>query len=205
MIDFVEGKLDYIDAEYIVMEAGGIGYRLFCPNPYQFVQYEGKKTRLYTHHHVREDAILLYGFGSRDERDLFRKLLEVTGIGPKGALAILAAATPEQIVMAVQQENVTYLTKFPGIGKKTAQRIILDLKDKLIGYTPSVIMTVDSTSLQTGEKTASQLNEALEALGALGYSEAELQKVRNTLAQQAQEGAGVEQLIKQGLALISSR
>ncbi len=205
MIDFVEGKLDYIEAEYIVMEAGGIGYRLFCPNPYQFVQYEGKKTRLYTHHHVREDAILLYGFGSRDERDLFRKLLEVTGIGPKGALAILAAATPEQIVMAVQQENVTYLTKFPGIGKKTAQRIILDLKDKLIGYTPSVIMTVDSTSLQTGEKTASQLNEALEALGALGYSEVELQKVRNTLAQQAQEGAGVEQLIKQGLTLISSR
>ncbi|MFY0543420.1 Holliday junction branch migration protein RuvA [Brevibacillus sp. H7] len=203
MIDFVEGTLVYLDAEYIVVEAGGIGYRLFCPNPYQFVQHEGTKTRLFTHHHVREDAILLYGFASRDERDLFRKLLDVTGIGPKGALAILASASPEQIVMAVQQENVTYLTKFPGIGKKTAQRIILDLKDKLTGYTPSAILTVAAASQKTGEQAASHLNEALEALAALGYSEAELQKVRNPLAEQAREGAGVEQLIKQGLVLFS--
>jgi Holliday junction DNA helicase RuvA len=200
MIDFVEGTLAYLDAEYIVVEAGGIGYRLFCPNPYQFVQKEGGQTRLYTHHHVREDAILLYGFATRDERDLFRKLLEVTGIGPKGALAILAAATPEQIVLAVQQENVAYLTKFPGIGKKTAQRMILDLKDKLKGYTPSAVLTV-AASLQRTDPTP--LNEAMEALAALGYSEAELQKVKGALAEQAQAGASVEQLIKQGLAFLS--
>jgi Holliday junction DNA helicase RuvA len=200
MIDFVEGTLAYLDAEYIVVEAGGIGYRLFCPNPYQFVQKEGGRTRLYTHHHVREDAILLYGFATRDERDLFRKLLEVSGIGPKGALAILAAATPEQIVLAVQQENVAYLTKFPGIGKKTAQRIILDLKDKLSGYTPAAILTVAASAAATD---ASPLNEALEALVALGYSESELHKVKGSLADFAQGGASVEQMIKQGLALLS--
>lgn len=202
MIDFVEGTLSYLDSEYIVLETGGIGYRIFCPNPYQFVRYEGSKTRLHTHHHVREDAMLLYGFASRDERDLFRKLLDVNGIGPKGALAILAAATPEQIVMAVQQENVTYLTKFPGIGKKTAQRIILDLKDKLIGYTPSAILTVAAGDLTAGANAASALNEAWEALIALGYSEGELQKIRNALSEEAKNGASVEKLIKQGLALL---
>ncbi|KZE46864.1 Holliday junction ATP-dependent DNA helicase RuvA [Brevibacillus parabrevis] len=202
MIDFVEGTLCYLDSEYIVVETGGIGYRLFCPNPYQFVRYEGSKTKLYTHHHVREDAILLYGFATRDERDLFRKLLDVSGIGPKGGLAILAAATPEQLVMAVQQENVTYLTKFPGIGKKTAQRIILDLKDKLVGYTPSAILTVAAGDLMAGEQAVSALNEALDALTALGYSDGELQKIRNALSEKSKEGESVEKLIKQGLALL---
>ncbi|QQE73270.1 Holliday junction branch migration protein RuvA [Brevibacillus composti] len=201
MIDFVEGTLAYLDSEYVVLEAGGIGYRLFCPNPYHFVRYEGTKTKLYTHHHVREDAILLYGFPTRDERDLFRKLLDVSGIGPKGGLAILSAATPEQIVMAVQQENVTYLTKFPGIGKKTAQRIILDLKDKLSGFTPSVFQTVAATELQVGETAAQVLQEAQDALQALGYSDLEIQKIRGALSEGAKNGSTVEQLIKQGLSL----
>lgn len=202
MIDFVEGTLCYLDSEYVVLEANGIGYRIFCPNPYQFVRHEGSRTRLHTHHHVREDAILLYGFASRDERDLFRKLLDVNGIGPKGALAVLAAATPEQIVMAVQQENITYLTKFPGIGKKTAQRMILDLKDKLVGYTPSAFLDVAAGELVQGEKAVSALNEALDALTSLGYSDAELQKIRNALSEKAKGGDGVESLIKQGLALL---
>ncbi|MCK9906649.1 Holliday junction branch migration protein RuvA, partial [Frankia sp. Cpl3] len=106
---------------------------------------------------VREDAILLYGFASRDERNLFRKLLDVSGIGPKGGLAILAAAAPEQIVLAVQQENVAYLTKFPGIGKKTAQRMILDLKDKLDGYTPTSIVPEVAASLLGSSDTAAPL------------------------------------------------
>ncbi|MEK4340063.1 Holliday junction branch migration protein RuvA [Brevibacillus sp. FSL L8-0710] len=201
MIDFVEGRLAYLDTDFVVVEAGGIGYRLFCPNPYHFVRFEGARTKLYTHHHVREDAILLYGFPTREERDLFRKLLDVSGIGPKGGLAILAAATPEQIVMAVQQENVAYLTKFPGIGKKTAQRLILDLKDKLTAFTPSAFQTVAATELKAGETAASALQEAVDALEALGYSDLEIQKVRGTLSEAAKNGAGVEQLIKQGLAL----
>jgi Holliday junction DNA helicase RuvA len=202
MIDFVEGTIAYLDPEYVVVETGGIGYRLFCPNPYAFAAYEGERRRFFTHHHVREDAIQLYGFATRDERDLYRMLLEVSGIGPKGGLAILAGATPEQIVLAIQQENVHYLTQFPGIGKKTAQRIIIDLKDKLKGYTPSMLTAVTAAApvMETGAGTT--LEEALEALMALGYSEAEIQRIKSQLAAQAQAGASVEKLVKQGLALL---
>lgn len=198
MIDFVEGTVCYIDTEYVVVETGGIGYRLFCPNPYQFVNHEGAKRRFFTHHHVREDAIQLYGFTNRDERDMYRRLLEVTGIGPKGALAILAAATPEQIVLAIQQENVTYLTKFPGIGKKTAQRIILDLKDKLKGFTPS-LLTVEVASTSQEVASVGAFQEALEALAALGYSDNEIQSIKSVLRDKAQAGNSVEQLVKLGL------
>jgi len=202
MIDFVEGKIAYLDPEYVVVETGGIGYRVFCPNPYAFVSRDGETCRFFTHHHVREDAIQLYGFPTRDERDLYRKLLEVSGIGPKGALAILAGATPEQIVTAVQQENVTYLTKFPGIGKKTAQRIIIDLKDKLKGYTPSIFAAA-SLSPQSPEVPGRQsLDEAIDALLALGYSDAEIQQIRGSLAEKAQNGTPTEQLVKQGLSLL---
>jgi len=201
MIDFVEGAIAYIDAEYIVVQAGGIGYRIFCPNPYAFVAREGEKHRFFTHHHVREDAILLYGFATREERDLYRRLLDVTGIGPKGALAVLGSAAPEKIVLAIQQENVSFLTKFPGIGKKTAQRMILDLKDKLQGFTPSMF-TPEVAMTAAEVKEQSSLEEALEALLALGYTEMEIQKIKASLAEQAQTGAHVEQLVKQGLALL---
>ncbi len=198
MIDFVEGTIAYIHSDYVVVETGGIGYRVFTSNPYAFVQHEGSKRRFYTHHHVREDAIHLYGFATADERNMYRLLLDVTGIGPKGALAVLAAASPDQIVLAVQQENLTYLTKFPGIGKKTAQRMILDLKDKLRGYTPSLAIPVDAAPLtQRGAQT--EVAEALEALAALGYSEMELLQVKGKLNEHSQAGASVEQLVKIGL------
>lgn len=199
MIDFVEGTVCYIDTEYVVVEAGGIGYRLFCPNPYSFVKDEGTKRRFFTHHHVREDAIHLYGFASRDDRDMYRRLLDVTGIGPKGALAILAAASPEQIVLAIQQENVNYLTKFPGIGKKTAQRIIIDLKDKLKGFTPSML-TVEVASTSQEVASIGSFQEALEALEALGYSDNELQTIKAMLRDKSHAGSSVEQLVKLGLA-----
>ncbi|WP_139490309.1 Holliday junction branch migration protein RuvA [Brevibacillus dissolubilis] len=199
MIDFVEGKVEYIDAEYVVLSASGVGYRVFTPNPYAFVQDEGKVRRLFTHHHVREDAIHLYGFATRDERDLYRRLLDVSGIGPKGALSIMGVATPEQLVLAIQQENLAYLTKFPGIGKKTAQRMILDLKDKLQGFTPS--MVIPSASY-VAPPERSGLDEALEALAALGYSDSEVVKIKHGLIEKAKDGATTEQLIKHGLALL---
>ncbi|UFJ39024.1 Holliday junction branch migration protein RuvA [Brevibacillus humidisoli] len=200
MIDFVEGTIDYIENDYVVVAAGGVGYRLFCPNPYAFISEQGQVKRLYTHQHVREDALHLYGFAARDERDLFRRLLDVSGLGPKGALAILAAAKPEQIVGAIQQENVQYLTSFPGIGKKTAQRMILDLKDKLKGAAAASFLPESAVGEQ--QEAGNALREALDALGALGYTEAELQRIRQTLMDHVQGGAGVEQLIKQGLALL---
>ncbi|WP_126427914.1 Holliday junction branch migration protein RuvA [Brevibacillus marinus] len=201
MIDFVEGTVEYIENDYLVLAAGGVGYRLFCPNPYAFVSALGQVKRLYTHQHVREDAHTLYGFAAREERDLFRRLLEVSGLGPKGALAILAAAQPEQVVAAILEENIAYLTSFSGIGKKTAQRIILDLKDKLQGTAALALLPPVAAAGQTAAGGA--LGEALAALAALGYTEPELQPIKQALRQQWQDGAGVEQLIKQGLALLA--
>jgi Holliday junction DNA helicase RuvA len=201
MIDFIEGIIDSLESEYIVVETGGIGYRLFCPNPFLFTLEERQRKRFYTHYHVREDATLLYGFPTKEERDLFRKLLDVNGIGPKGALSILASAAPEQIVYAIQQENVAFLTQFPGIGKKTAQRIILDLKDKVDGFS-SNLQVAASISVERAPESADNLGEAVEALFSLGYSEGEVQRIKAALREQAQTGASVEQLVKQGLALL---
>ncbi|WP_286883942.1 Holliday junction branch migration protein RuvA, partial [Aneurinibacillus sp. UBA3580] len=131
MIDFIEGQVAYVETDCVVVMSHGVGYRIFSGNPFQYREGEHETVRIYTHHYVREDAVHLYGFSTRNERDLFRKLLDVSGIGPKGALAMISAGTPEQIIAAVTQENIEFLTRFPGVGKKTAQRIILDLKDKL--------------------------------------------------------------------------
>lgn len=132
MIDFLRGQVVHLETEYIVLDVHGVGYRVFCPNPYAFAKTEGPVT-VYTHHHVREDAMQLFGFPTREEQRLFRKLIEVSGIGPRVALGILGGGTPDHVVSAIYQENISFLVKLPGIGKKTAQRMILDLKDKLEG------------------------------------------------------------------------
>ena len=162
---------------------------------------------MYTHHHVRDDAISLYGFGTRTERDLFRKLIEVSGIGPKGALTIIASAEPVQIVAAVQREDVVFLTKFPGIGKKTAGRMIIDLKDKLNEFLNKGALADQWDGQEEGlfkpleESNATAISEASEALKALGYSDVEVQKVMGKLKG---EEATTEQLIKKALQLFIS-
>jgi Holliday junction DNA helicase RuvA len=204
MIDYIEGYVEYIDADGVVLGTGqGVGYRVFCPNPYLYTTKEHR--RIFTHHHVREDAIHLYGFVLREERNLFRKLLDVSGIGPKSALAILASAIPEQLVSAIQQEDVVFLSKFPGIGKKTASRIVLDLKDKLTGFT----YPLANTGVQSAGHTKSILvsthshsrQEAMEALKALGYHDKEIQRV---MAEVDEDNASTEVLIKKALALFIS-
>ena len=203
MIDFIEGKVEYIESDAVIIGTNqGIGYRVFFPNPYS--QRLNETVRVYTHHHVREDAISLYGFGTREERNLFRKLLDVSGIGPKGALSILAAAQPAQIVAAVQREDVAFLTKFPGIGKKTAGRMVLDLKDKLKEFVHIGSIeeqwdgSEDSLFSSIQATTVSSFDEASEALKALGYSDTEVQKVMRKLKG---ETATTEELIKKALQL----
>lgn len=209
MIDFIEGRVEYTESDSVILGTGqGIGYRIFCPNPYIYRVTETK--RIFTHYHVREDATHLYGFVTREERNLFRKLIDVSGIGPKGALAILAAASPAQIVAAVQREDVVFLTKFPGIGKKTAGRIVIDLKDKLKEFAKAVNMEAMDMDWNEGlfgvdqeEAAASPHTEASEALKALGYSDAEVQKV---MAKLKGEKASTEELIKKALQqFISSK
>ncbi|MEW9667236.1 Holliday junction branch migration protein RuvA [Ammoniphilus sp. 3BR4] len=208
MIDYIEGRVEYIESDSVIIGTNqGVGYRLFCPNPYEHKVKEEK--RIFTHYYVREDATHLYGFSTREQRNLFRKLLDVSGIGPKGALAIIASAAPAKIAAAIQREDVAFLTKFPGIGKKTAGRMVLDLKDKLkdfaalatIDELPGSLMDDDLFSIGT-EQGMGAHEEAAEALRALGYSDSEVQKVMSKLKN---EILTTEQLIKKALQLFISK
>lgn len=203
MIDFVRGPVVHLEADYVVLEVQGIGYRVYTPNPYAFAKSEAAVT-VYTHHHVREDAILLFGFASRQEQKLFRRLIEVSGVGPKVALGILSAGKPDSVVAAIQQENYSFLTKLPGIGKKTAQRIVLDLKDKLDGMgwdtDPGSLFAEVQTIEDDREDGA--WGEAREALKALGYKDVELDRVWNDLQHRVHADETVDSLMKKALQLL---
>ncbi|WP_274362641.1 Holliday junction branch migration protein RuvA [Paenibacillus thermotolerans] len=210
MIDFLRGKPVFIDSDFVVLDVRDVGYRVFCPNPYAFAGKGEAAVTLYIHHHVREDAIQLFGFATREEQALFRKLLDVTGIGPRVALGILSGGTPETIVRAVQDEDLTFLTRLPGIGKKTAQRIVLDLKDKLDGLGGAVSVPAGaraeddpgvsgSVPAGTTASTAAVWREAKEALQALGYTDAETERAWKDIRGKVQEGTGADAMIKLAL------
>jgi Holliday junction DNA helicase RuvA len=179
LIEFIRGLVIDVNPEYIVVDHQGIGYLIYTPNPYIFERSQVEIT-IYTYQHVREDILALYGFPTRKDRALFMKLLNVTGIGPKGALAILAFGRPEQVVHAIEEENEAFLIKFPGVGKKTARQIILDLKGKVAELVDTAGFIHDNAinPLHELEKESSHaLEEALEALKVLGYAEREIRKI----------------------------
>ena len=204
MIDYLRGQVQHIEADHIVMDVQGVGYRVFCANPYGFQGCGEASKVVYIHHHVREDAILLFGFNDREEQALFRKLLDVSGIGPRVALGILSGGRPEALIAAVQNEDLAYLTRLPGIGKKTAQRIVLDLKDKL-GVTGLVVKGGEAGSLPPsagggmGADSLESLRSAKEALMALGFSEVEIAKVWPTVKAAMKPDDSVDIVMKAAL------
>ncbi len=129
MFNYIKGKIGSYGPNYISLENNGIGYLIYVPNPY--VYQEDKEYTVYIYSHVREDEFSLYGFRSEQERDLFLRLLNVKGVGPKLALPMLAGSI-DGIYDAIERENILYLTKFPKVGDKVARQIILDLKGKLV-------------------------------------------------------------------------
>lgn len=173
MYDYIKGKLTKITAKYIVIEVVGIGYILHVANPYAFSGHVNQEVIVYTHQVIREDAHLLYGFMTEAEKSVFLSLISVSGIGPTTALAIIAVDDNDGLVRAIEQKNITYLTKFPKIGKKTAQQMVLDLEGKFV--TSEETGPVE-TSAPTSENIA--LDEAMEAMEALGYRPAELKKIK---------------------------
>ena len=132
MYEYFKGILSKITAKYIVVEVGQIGYILHVANPYAYSGQLNQEIQVFVHQVIREDAQLLYGFGTEDEKQLFLNLISVSGIGPVSALAIIAADDNAGLVQAIEQKNITYLTKFPKIGKKTAQQMVLDLEGKVV-------------------------------------------------------------------------
>lgn len=132
MIGYLQGVLQEIDEESVLLNVGGVGYQVFLPsNALAALPAVGSRIELYTHLEVREDGVTLYGFISKQDLQLYKKLLNISGIGPKGALNIIGAIDRNRFISSIIHEDLNYLTKLPGVGKKTAQRLILELKDKL--------------------------------------------------------------------------
>lgn len=176
MYEYIIGKVTFISPYYIVVETNGVGFQISVGNPYRYSGKTDQPIKIYIHQVIREDAHLLYGFGDLDEKQLFLKLISVSGIGPKSGLAIMASDDHGGLINAIESEDAAYLTKFPGVGKKTAQQMVLDLKGKLGELETSVVAVEAMTKASTS--TANQsLMEALEALSALGYSEKEIKRI----------------------------
>lgn len=202
MYEYIKGSISFIGPEYIVIENNGIGYRLLTPNPFAFSKYEQTTMIVYVYHHVREDAQLLFGFMTLEEKRLFEKLISVSGIGPKGALAVLASGEPSHVVGAIEREDEPYLIKFPGIGKKTARQMILDLKGKLDGVTIDVLPGLfqpekEAAAIAPGN---TELEEALLALEALGYSAREIKRISARLEKEST--MSTDEYIRKGLQLL---
>lgn len=178
MYEYLNGQVVDIQPAYIVLDVNGVGYLIRVANPFRF-EAGNDLTKIYIHQTISDTAQTLYGFSSLKEKQLFEKLLAVSGIGAKSALAILANGDQQAIVKAISQNDVSYLTKFPGVGKKTAQQIVLDLKDKLADLTTNSLFEPTSTAISSTDNAA--LADALAALTALGYKERDLKKAEKTL------------------------
>jgi len=195
MIGFLRGKVAYTFPDYCFLDVHDVGYRVFVSHQTRNHIGIGEEVMLYIHTHVREDAILLYGFFSQEEYDLFQHLIGISGIGPKVAQGILSAITANEFYRLIHQKDVKAITKLPGIGKKTAERIILELKDKLAPTMFDDISSTDQTAGLAGD-IGDKISEATEALLSLGFGQSEIQSV----LKKKTEWASTEEIIRYALA-----
>lgn len=189
MFEYLKGIITEITPGYIVVDINGLGYKVYTPYPYQYDK--GQESKVFIEQIVRDNDQSLYGFVSQDDKSLFLKLLSVSGIGPKSAIAIMAAEDTNSLASAIQDGQVQYLTRFPGVGKKTASQIVLDLKGKLGDYVQKSLFDEDISQ---------DLQDALLALVALGYKQKEVDKIAPKLKEHADLSA--DQYIKLGLSLL---
>lgn len=195
MIHYINGELAIKGDGYIVVETGGIGYTVYVPLNSRFYLKEiGENIRVFTAMTVREDDISLYGFEDHKTLEIFNKLITVNGIGAKAAMAIFSALTVEEIKKAIVFEDATILTRANGIGKKTAQRIILDLKDKFEDL--NISSDANHDDIRTVNINISTKSEAMNALMELGYTRAEAQSAVDNVAD---DNLTVEDYIKKAL------
>lgn len=182
MIAYVKGEIAEITEDNVVIDVGGIGYNVkISAREAQNLPGIGQEIRLHTYTLVREDAFLLYGFLTRDDLDIFKKCITVNGIGPKGALAILSVMDADALRYAILSGDAKAIAKAPGIGARTAERLILDLKDK-VSFDDSMIDREISLQQAAGPQTEGAAREAVEALVALGYGQAESLKAVSQIA-----------------------
>lgn len=181
MIAYVKGIIEDIVEDDVVIDVGGLGYHVrISADTAAKLPGIGEKAKLYTYMNVREDAIQLFGFLSRNDLEIFKKCITVSGIGPKGALAILSVLDADSLRYAIMSGDVKAITKAPGIGARTAERLILELKDK-IQIDESMISREIKASRPAGQADTPQKREAVEALVSLGYGQAEAMKAVNAI------------------------
>ena len=190
MYAYIKGKISEVNPTNIVVDNNGIGYEVVVANPYEY--HLNEERTVFISQQVREDSNVLYGFSNKEQKKVFLLLLKVKGVGPKSALAILAGGTSEEIIGAIENQDAVYLTKFPGIGKKSAQQIILDLQGKV---------DFSMTNISSAPKALNNyLSDAILALEALGYSKKELTKIEKKLS--THQFNSVDEYVKQGLRLL---
>lgn len=199
MIGWLSGQI--VDKHHpgkLVLDVNGVGYDVETSlNTFFQLEAQHNSIGLHIHTVVREDALLLYGFLDKEERALFRALIKVNGVGPKVAMAILSSISPNEFIQCIAQENAAMLTKLPGIGKKTAERLVVEMRDSVKQFGDSL-----SGSLHKISPIVRHQDEAISALEALGYKPQEALKVVNKI----DDGVKTcEQLIREALQLLSSR
>ncbi len=198
LISFIKGRVDFTSDAFFVIENNGIGYRIFASaNTISNIKND-QEIKIYTYMNVSDDAITLYGFLSREEINIFNRLKTVQGVGPKTAVGILNTLTPDQIVLSIVSDDVNSMSKCPGIGKKTAQRIILELKDKMKLETNEPQNQNNILSTQISGQSEKQ--DAIDALTSLGYGRSESFSI---VMEIFQDGMNAEQIIKQALKKLS--
>ena len=195
---YIKGSLVVKTKGYIVVECNGIGYKIFMSDKsLNEIGNVGDTVKVYTHYHVREDEISLYGFKTDEELRMFELLLSVSGIGARSAITMLSNIEPSEFAFAVISDDVDRMTKIPGIGKKTAQRLILELKDKL----KSEEIERNKEEIEKEIKEVEGLNEAISALQVLGYSRREID---SAFEKADLSGLSTEDIIKKGLMLLAN-
>lgn len=201
MFAYIKGKLEMKFQDYIVVEAGGgIGYKIFMSaNAMQKIGEVGNEVKIYTYLRVREDDVSIYGFSSNEELRMFELLLSVSGIGAKSALTILSNIAPSKLALAVISNDVTTLKALPGIGAKSAARMVLELKDKL--KTESSVSTETPVEVEEAILVDNKQSEAISALMVLGYTRKEVEQVFAKIKEK--DTLSVEELIRKALMLLA--
>lgn len=200
MLYNIRGKLTVSDVNFIVVECGGVGFKCFTTlNTVKNIGRTGDEVNVFTYLAVREDAMDLYGFASLDELNAFKLLIGVSGIGPKAAAAILSELAPDRLAVCIASGDAKAITKAQGVGKKTAERVVLELKDKMgaiaVGDTSDVVSSVASVS------ESSNSAEAVEALVALGYSQSDAAVVVGSM----DKSLSVDEMIRNGLKQLAKK
>ena len=198
MFAYIKGSLEEKSSNYVVIETMGIGYKIFMgESAINSLGEIGDNTKIYTHYHVREDEISLYGFRTNEELRMFELLISVSGVGAKSALSILANIEPSVFALAVISNDTSKLVKIPGVGAKTAARIVLELKDKLKNEQS---ITKENKEAKIIIIDNEKVEEAISALQVLGYNKKEIEKVFEKIDLKEMS---LEEMIKQGLKYLS--